>query len=88
MINEYNDYMEAFANLPKEDKKREIIKKSKELQDLMFNLSDEESELLLPSNIVKLEESFIEDNYYEAIFAHFVCLEDLIAKYLDKTIEG
>ena len=87
MNNNYNDYINAFASISKEEKKKEIIKKSKELEKILYSLSNDK-DMLLPDNIENLEMSPIEDDYYQAVYAHLVSLEDLIAKYLDKTIEN
>ena len=84
-MNNYNDYINAFASISKEEKKNEIIKKSKELERILCSLSNE-NEVLLPDDIKNLETTPLEEDYYQAVYAHLVCIEDLIAKYLDKTI--
>ena len=85
MNNTYNDYMNAFSSIPKEEKRKEIINTTKELQDLIFKLSHD-SELVLPANIEQLEKSPDEEEYYQAVYAHLVCLEELLANYLDKIV--
>ena len=86
MNNSYFEYINAFSSISKEEKKKEIIKKSKELEMILHSVSNEK-EVLLPSNINDLEISPLDEDYYQAVYSHLVCLEYLIAKYLDKTID-
>ena len=87
----YNDYMDCFAIIPREEKKNEIIKKIKEINMIMMDLSNRvgiSTELLLSDDIKQLEESNKEDDYLKALFSYLICLEDLLGKYLDKTISN
>ncbi len=86
MNKSYNDYMASFAIIPKEEKKKEIIKKLHELNETMLSL-DHSSEMLSLDNIQKLEESMNEDDYLRAVFSHLVTLEEILGKYLEKRID-
>ena len=86
MNNTYYDYINAFSSISKDEKKKEILKKSKELEKILSSLSND-NEVLLPSDIEDLEISPIDDDYYQAVYAHLIYLEYLVSKYLDKTID-
>ena len=86
----YQDYMSSFAIIPKEEKKKEIVNKLHELNEtvlLLAKMKDTTTEILLPENIDRLEESKNEDDYYRAVYAYLVSLEELLGKYLDESID-
>lgn len=85
----YNDYVNAFAIIPKEEKREEIIKKVKDINMIMEDLSRRvgiSSEMVFSREVDQLEQSTLEDDYLRALFSHLITLEDLLGKYLDKTI--
>ena len=86
----YNDYVSAFAIIPKEEKRKEIVDKIKNISMIMEDLSRKAgipSETLFSTDIDRLEESSLEDDYLKAVFSHLVTLEGLLGNYLDKTID-
>ena len=89
--NTYNEFMDAFVKLPKETKRDEIVGKLREviarMMELSYNLGLPEDELLLSKEILDLNKKPVsEDDYLEAVFAYINCLEDLLGKYLAKTL--
>ncbi len=83
----YQEYMEAFSHIPKEDKQREIIHKTKDMIRVMTILCQRLGiESSLPSKLDFLNDSRDDDEVLNAMFAHLNCLEELLGNYLNHTL--
>lgn len=78
----FDKYVELFKQLPLEEKRKIVLKESKELLAFFSELNDSKNEILINREILDAEkENVSEDDYVEALFVYINSLKELIGDY-------
>ena len=87
MIDDYNNLIEAFSNLNKDKKRKEILEEIQEVLFIFHTLckeKDENNKLLTNYRMLELNEKEMnEEEFLNALYAYIVSMKDVIGKYFE-----